>query len=119
MIKKILVVDDDHSIVDVMDIILKEAGFEVINTTQGSEAIMLAQKEKPDLILLDILMSGFDGREITKKLKRNGKTKNIPVIIISANKFTKEIARQIGADDFILKPFEMNDLLAKVRKILF
>lgn len=117
MIKKVLIVDDDYSIVDVVEIILKDAGFEVINTTQGSEAILLALKEKPDLILLDILMSGFDGREITKKLKRNGRTKNIPVIIMSANKFTKEIAKQIGADDFILKPFEMSDLLAKVRKI--
>ena len=71
--------------------------------------------ELPDLLLLDIWMSGEDGRDICKKLKQSELTKNIPVIMVSASKDIKESALAAGADDFLAKPFEMNELLGKIK----
>lgn len=113
--KKILIVDDEPSIVDSLTMLLEDFGYEVISTINAS-ATKDMLKKGPDLILLDIWMSGWDGRDICKYLKSNKDTKNIPVIIISANKDIVAIAKEAGADDFIAKPFRMEDLLAKVEK---
>lgn len=115
--KKILIADDVVAIVDAIKIILEDSNYEVISTTDGSQVSKLI-KQNPDLILLDIWMSGMDGGEICKKLKKDPKTKHIPVIIISANKDTKKIAENVGADDFIAKPFDLTELLDKVGKHL-
>jgi len=113
--KKILVADDDTAILDVMTLMLEDVGYEVISTVDG-QTVRKVLNELPDLVLLDIWMAGFDGREICKQLKRNKKTKHIPIIMISANKDTRDIAKEAGADDFVAKPFEMQELLAKVEK---
>ncbi|MEO7960221.1 MAG: response regulator [Ginsengibacter sp.] len=113
--KKILVADDDAGIVDVMQIVLEDEGYKVITTMSGQNVKELC-KQKPDLIFLDIWMSGADGKEICEELKADPKTKNIPVIIFSANRDTKEIASECGAEDFILKPFEIKELLELARK---
>lgn len=111
--KKILVADDDPSILEAIQLILEDSGYEVVTTVNG-ETIYQMEKEYPDLLLLDIWMSGQDGSDICRFLKSRETTKDIPVIMISANKDTQAIAKEAGADDFITKPFEMDDLLEKV-----
>ena len=108
-IKKILVADDDAGIVDVMQIVLEDEGFEVIATMNGSNIFKLCE-QKPDLIFLDIWMSGMDGNIICRQLKADEKLKHIPVIMFSANRDIKQIAFESGADDFLAKPFEIAEL---------
>ncbi|MDQ3008252.1 MAG: response regulator [bacterium] len=115
--KKILVADDDSGILEVISLMLEDAGYDVETTVNGETEVMV-EKYLPDLILLDIWMSGMDGRKICKSLKGQKLTKHIPIIMISANKDTENIAKESGANDFIAKPFEMQDLLNKVDKHL-
>ena len=112
---KILVVDDDQSILDSMEIALSLEDYEVDTTTRGEETFSKIQSFKPDLIFMDVYLSGMDGTEITKKIKEDENTKDIPVIIFSANKSMKEVFLESGADDFIGKPFNMDELYAKVK----
>lgn len=111
--KRVLVADDDPAIVDSMQMMLEMEGFEV-NTIVDGEMIY-KMENYPDVMLLDIWMSGQDGREICKYLKNDPKTSHIPVIMISASRDVKESAKKAGADDFIAKPFEMEELVNKVR----
>lgn len=115
--KTILVADDDAAIVDAIALILEDAGYQVQTTLNGEEVTGLLNNY-PNLILLDIWMSGQDGRTICRHLKLQPKTKHIPIIMISANKDTSQIAKESGADDFITKPFEMEELLSKVAKYI-
>jgi CheY-like chemotaxis protein len=113
--KNILVADDNEGILDVMEFMLSTAGYNVILMNNG-EAVFAIKENLPDLILLDLAMDGIDGSEICKHLKKQSSTKNIPIILISANMDTEKIAFKAGADDFICKPFDMDDLLIKVAK---
>jgi CheY-like chemotaxis protein len=106
--KKILVADDDPAIVDAIQLMLELYDYEVSTTVDG-ETIYKMEKEYPDLLLLDIWMSGQDGREICKYLKNNPHTKHIPIIMISASRDIIQSAKDAGADDFIAKPFQMDD----------
>lgn len=115
--KKILVADDDPAIVDSLQLVLELADYEVRTTIDGS-VISMMNKEKPDLLLLDIWMSGVDGREICRKLKKNKKTRNIPVIMISASRDIRKSTKEAGADDFLEKPFDMDCLLEKLKEHL-
>lgn len=115
--KKILIADDDLAILDALEIMLTDALYEVVTTANGQEVTSLA-KEQPDLLLLDISMSGVDGRDICRTIKGDTATKHIPIIIISAKKDTEDIARDCGADDFLNKPFDMLTLLQKMDKQL-
>ncbi len=112
--KKILAADDDPAILEVLTFMLEDAGYDVKTTVNG-QTEQMAQEFLPDLILLDIWMAGSDGRTICKSLKSHKLTQRIPIIIISANKDTTRIAKEIGADDFLSKPFEMEELLQKVK----
>ncbi len=116
-IKHILVADDNQAIGDALQAMLEDVGYHVTTTTDGKTVERL-QKDFPDLILLDIWMSGTDGRDICNQLKNQTTTKHIPIIMISANTNGKQIAKKAGADDFVAKPFEINDLLAKIEKHL-
>ena len=111
-----MIADDDPGIVDAIEMLLEFEGYEVSSTIDGSTVLDL-KNELPDLLLLDIWMSGEDGRDLCKKLKQGIFTKNIPVIMISASKDIKESAMAAGADDFLAKPFEMNDLLNKIKNL--
>jgi CheY-like chemotaxis protein len=113
--KKILVADDDPAILDAIQIMLEDAGYDVATSVNG-QTIYKMEKEFPDLLLLDIWMSGMDGRDICKYLKNQELTRDIPIIMISANKDTDKMAKDSGADDFLAKPFQMEDLLSKVAK---
>ena len=115
MVKKILIADDDPAIVDSLKMMLELEGYEVDITTDG-ETIYKMEKEYPDLLVLDIWMSGQDGREICKYLKKEPHTKHIPIIMVSASRDVKESAQKSGADDFIEKPFEQEELLKKIAK---
>jgi CheY-like chemotaxis protein len=111
--KKILVADDDPAIVEATTLILEEFGYEVESTVDG-ETIYKMEKEYPDLLLLDIWMSGQDGREICRYLKKAMLTKHIPIIMISASRDIKQSAKEAGADDFLAKPFNMEELIDKI-----
>ena len=117
MSKKILVADDDAGIVDAMQILLTDEGYEVITTLDG-EKIYEMYEQHPDLVFLDIWMSGVNGNTVCRKLKDDDKTKAVPIIIFSANRDIEEIAMECGADGFLSKPFEINELLDIVKKYL-
>ncbi len=118
MTKKILIVDDDESIVDALSLILRDAEFTVEATCKGSQTLTIVDRFQPDLILLDVLISGWDGRKLCKTLKASDQTKNIPVIMISAHPSAERSALECGANDFIAKPFDTNELLYRVCKQL-
>ncbi len=115
--KKILVADDDPAIVDSIQLMLELYDYEVSTTVNG-ETIYKMEKEYPNLLLLDIWMSGQDGREICKYLKNNPLTKHLPIIMTSASHDITQSALDAGANDFIAKPFEMEDLLSKIAKYI-
>lgn len=117
MAKKILVADDDPAILDAVRMMLELEGYAVLTTTDG-KTIYKVEHDSPDLLLLDIWMSGHDGRDICKHIKKNPNTKDIPVIMISASKDVKKSAKASGADEFVEKPFDMDELLGKVAHFL-
>lgn len=111
----ILVADDDPAICDAVKFMLEEEGY-IVDTTVDGETIYKMEKDFPDLLLLDIWMSGQDGREICKYLKKKIHTKQIPIIIVSASRDIASSAKNAGADAFLTKPFKMEDLLSLVAK---
>ena len=115
--KTILVADDDEAIVDSIAAILDMSGYEVLYVNDGT-SVMQAVKALPDLILLDIQMPGHDGQAVCRQLKRQASTKDIPVIIVSASMDVRSKAEQVGADDYLEKPFEMEVLQQKVFNLL-
>lgn len=117
MQKKILIVDDEASIVEAISLVLEDA-FEVASTPRGDHALAKAKSFKPDLILLDLLLSGSDGRSICKDLKKDTVTKAIPIIMISAHPAAREEAQEAGADDFLAKPFDANELLTSIKTLV-
>lgn len=116
-VKKIMIADDDPGIVDAVEIILDFEGYEVSSTVNGATVLDMTS-EFPDLLLLDIWMSGSDGRDICRELKHRADTKGIPIIMISASRDIESSAFEAGADDFLAKPFEIDDLLGKIKKLL-
>jgi DNA-binding response OmpR family regulator len=117
-LKKIMIADDDPGIVDAVEIILDFEGYEVSSTVNGSTVLDM-KTEFPDLLLLlDIWMSGSDGRDICRELKQRMDTRAIPIIMISASRDIERSAYEAGADDFLAKPFEIDDLLGKIKRLL-
>lgn len=115
--KKILIADDDEGIVDAITMILEVMGYDVEFTYDGG-AVIDAVKSKPDLIMLDIWMSGYDGRDICKQLKNDPEFRKIPILMISASRDIRQSALDAGANDFMEKPFEMDSLLNRVEILL-
>jgi len=116
--KKILVVDDEPDILEFLQIILEDEGYSVLTAQKGDFLEQLHNGGLPDLILVDVLLSGKDGREIVKHLKSQDETKQIPVSMFSAHPSAEETAKQAGAEDFLAKPFEVDVLLDKVARLL-
>ena len=114
--KKVLIVDDDVGIVEVLKLIVEDGGFRVETIYKADETIKEAIIFQPDLILLDVLISGIDGRDICKELKTETQTKDIPVIMISAHPGAAQSVKNCGADDFIAKPFDLDQLLGKIKQ---
>ena len=115
--KLILVVDDDEAILEAVQAMLEYAGYAVVTDT-GETLQEKMQTYQPDLLLLDILLSGQDGRDIAKHLKSQKETARIPIVLMSAHLILEKETRAFGADDFLAKPFKMVDLLAKATKYL-
>jgi len=118
MEKYILIVDDEPSILDALQLMLEYEGFNVQTTQKGEYAEKMPQwsDHYPKLIIMDMYLSGKDGCAITQKLKKSQKTKNIPIMMISAHPEASYRAKKVGADEFLPKPFEYNELVHKVRK---
>lgn len=115
MKKKILVADDDADILFVLKLMLELKGY-AVELADDEEKIYSLAANKPDLLLLDIWMGNYDGREICQKLKNDPSTSSLPVILISASGDIEQSAKDAGADDFVAKPFEQADLLQKIAK---
>ena len=117
MDRKILIVDDEKNIVDIIAFNLKKEGYTVITAADGEEGVQKAMEENPDLILLDIMMPKMDGYEVCKKIREK---KNTPIIMLTARaeELDKVLGLEIGADDYITKPFGTSELLARVRTAL-
>jgi two-component system alkaline phosphatase synthesis response regulator PhoP len=117
---KILVVDDEIYIVHILDFSLGMEGYEVVTALDGEQAVEKARAEKPDLIVLDIMMPKLDGYETCKILKADAATREIPVILLSAKgrNVDQKIGFEVGADDYITKPFSPRKLVERINAIL-
>lgn len=118
MPKKILVVDDEAEFVDAIKMRLEANGYIIITAYDGHEAIEKTKKEKPDLVLLDVVMPSVNGFETLSKLKTDPRTMNIPVIMLTAKSDAEYIldAGKLGAADYLVKPPSMQTLLEVIRK---
>jgi len=119
-VKKILVVDDEEDLVKTMSFRLKSAGYDVIVACDGHEALEKARKEKPDLIILDLMLPKLDGYNVCRMLKFDENYKNIPVIMLTARvqEDDKKLGTKVGADAYITKPFHYEEVLAKIKELL-
>lgn len=115
MAKRVLIVDDEKAIVDILKYNLQKNEFEVIEAYDGAEALRLAKEQDPDIILLDIMLPYMDGFEVCKALREEGN--NVPIIMLTAreDETDKVFGLEIGADDYITKPFSIRELMARVR----
>jgi DNA-binding response OmpR family regulator len=118
MAEKVLVVDDERQIRDLLGEFLEREGYEVLLASAGEEAIELAERKIPHAILLDVKMPGIDGIEVCKRLKAEQKTQFIPVIMITGYVDNKMVAIESGADDFVNKPIDLVELAVRVKSIL-
>lgn len=114
--KRVLVVDDDVDILEGIALLLRSEGFDVLTTPRGEEVYKTVREYQPDLVMLDVLMSGSDGRVICKKLKSTRETMRMPVLLISADPTAKRGSLASGATDFLAKPFDIDELIRRVKK---
>ncbi len=119
MSKKILIIEDDTDILNLIDWHLQSEGYTTIKEINGSEGLEAAIKERPDLVILDLMLPGMDGLEICKTLKRNEATESMPVIMLTAKgeEVDRVVGFEIGADDYMVKPFSPRELILRIRAI--
>lgn len=117
---KILIVDDEKQLREMLTMRLEASGYEVITAADGEEGLKKTNKENPDLILLDIMMPGMDGLVVLSRLKNNLETSFIPVIMLTAKGDTSAVMelQTAGATDYVIKPFEAENLLDLIKKTL-
>ena len=117
MAKKILVIDDEPKIVEICRDYLKAAGYEVLSADDGPRGLVAIRREHPDLIVLDLMLPGMDGLDLCRQLRQES---NVPVIMLTArvDETDKLIGLELGADDYITKPFSPRELVARVRTVL-
>ena len=116
--KKILVIDDEADLVELIQIRLEAGGHEIITANDGLEGLLKIAKESPDLIILDISMTPMDGYTMLQKVREDEKSKNTPVIMLTAHEDMKNLFEMEGVVDYIVKPFDPKDFLSRVEKIL-
>jgi two-component system phosphate regulon response regulator PhoB len=118
--EKILVVDDEEDVLELVRYNLDKNGYKIKTATTGEDALTKARAKLPDLIILDLMLPGIDGLEVCKKLKSDTKTQNIPIIMLTAKGEEADIVTglELGADDYVTKPFSPKVLVARVRRIL-
>ena len=118
--QKVLVVDDEENIRMLIRFNLEKAGYEVLEAADGKEALGMAQKSLPDIIILDLMLPGMDGLEVCRNLKQAPQTAALPIIMLTAksDEIDKVIGLELGADDYMAKPFSQRELLARIKAVL-
>jgi len=119
--KKIMIVDDEINLVESLRAVLESEGFEVISVLSGQECIDKLKKIKPDLIIMDMMMSGMSGRETVQKIRENNETKHIKIIFLTVAKFSElgeSKLKELNVLDYINKPFDNNDLIKRIKEAL-
>ncbi len=114
---KILIVDDDENICELLNLYLKKDGFETVMAFDGMQAVEYAEKSSPDLILLDIMLPKLDGWQVCREIRKNS---DVPIIMLTAKgeTFDKILGLELGADDYITKPFDTKEVIARIRAVL-
>ncbi|MBI3296936.1 MAG: response regulator transcription factor [Elusimicrobia bacterium] len=115
--EKLLIVEDERALLKILRYNLEREGYKVAEASDGAAALAAAKKEKPDLVLLDVMLPGLSGFEVCKALRREGE---VPVIFLTARKeeLDRVLGLELGADDYITKPFSVRELLARVKAVL-
>ena len=118
--EKILVVDDEEHIQELIKFNLEKSGFKVICTGNGIDAVKLVKEQFPQLMLLDLMLPGMDGLDVCKEIRKDSSMSNMPIIMLTAKgeEIDKIIGLELGADDYITKPFSVRELVARVKAIL-
>lgn len=116
----VLVIDDEHDIQDVLEYNLRAAGFEVLRATRGNEGLRLARETRPDLVLLDLMLPDTSGMDVCRSLKSEASTRRVPVVMVTAknDEIDRVVGFELGADDYIVKPFSVRELVLRVRAVL-
>jgi DNA-binding response OmpR family regulator len=116
----VLVADDDEDILELIAFRLERAGYEIVRARNGRQALQLALDLKPALAVLDVMMPGLDGYDVTRELRRNEETRTMPVILLTARAQASDVSRGMaaGADDYLKKPFDAQDLKDRVERLL-
>ena len=114
---KILLVDDDPNIRQLVNLYLEKEGFEVVMAARGDDAVRLFKTDPPNLILLDLMLPGMDGWQVCREVR---KVSNIPIIMLTAKDetFDKVLGLELGADDYVVKPFDMKELVARIKAVI-
>jgi DNA-binding response OmpR family regulator len=117
---RILAVDDDPSIIKLLEIKLKRSGYEVISAVNGEEGYLRAVEERPDLVLLDIMMPKMNGYEVCERLKKTLGSESPAVVMLSAKGQQSDMEKgfQVGADDYVVKPFDLKALVDRINAVL-
>lgn len=118
--EKIVIVEDEKNIVELLKYNLEKEGYQVLYALQGDEGLDLILKEAPDFIVLDLMLPGMDGIEVCKSVRQNSKVKNTPVLMLTAKseELDKILGLELGADDYMTKPFSPRELVARIKAIL-
>lgn len=118
--EKVLIVDDEEHIVELLKFNLLNAGYDVYTANDGINAVKIAKAEKPSLMLLDLMLPGIDGFDVCKEIKRDDEMKKTSIIMLTAKgeELDKILGLELGADDYITKPFSVRELLARVKAVL-
>ena len=118
--KKILVIDDEQDLVDMLEITLESEGYEVLKAYDGYEGLEKSRESKPDLILLDIMLPKMDGYQVCRLLKFDDTSKDIPIVMLTARnqKQDRLTGKRVGADEYLVKPFSNEDLLKKIKAMI-